>query len=135
MSKDYPTKPSECAAEQTFYLEKNPEFVVYYTVRSHDMTFFVMDVLWASQDDVGKPALHFGDDFAQASGDPDDGCSIIAGHLKWDGCMDCNLGRDGEAYREHYCGLEDALITSRAVVAIHALAEEHMEGYEKDLAR
>ena len=111
-----------------------PEFLIYFTPDDYSIGFIVLDVTgWAcDQTTFQNKAPLFGDN--GTSENPDDATPLVQGYVKWDGCMDVDIGGDDISYRNHFCGLEDALRLERVVRAVYALAEQHIPQFDKELA-
>jgi hypothetical protein len=94
-------------------------YVIFYTPKSHYLEFTVLEI--ESYDDA---AFYFGQNH---SPDPDiDDAPLMEGTLKWDGCMNVNIGRQG-VVMVHFCGLDRALMLERAMRRLYALGAEHIE--------
>lgn len=59
---------------------------------------------------------------------------MIEGWVKWDGCMDLDVGGHGESYRDHFCGLHDALSISRALRLVYEHAEKLIPRFDRELS-
>lgn len=107
-------KPSE---HKSKHIEPGevPEFGIFYTAAEHWMDFVVID--GGSLDAIDS-----------ADGD----AIVMEGCIKWDGCINLDIGGRGISYRNHFCSLHGALIVERAMRAIYALAAQHITAWDGD---
>lgn len=127
----YPKKPSECAQQHRINMDDGfPVLMIFYSMRPHWMTFFAFDTAGVQEDGT----VLYGEDSSSIQSDPDLAQPLIAGSLKWDGCMDCDIGGDGMSYRNHFCGKEDALQLAQVIETLYTIAQEQMEGFDKELS-
>lgn len=110
------------------------EFLIYFTPRSHSMEYIVLEVSgWAVNQTTWKNTHPLFDNNGAVE-DPDLATPLVQGHVKWDGCADLDIGGDENSYRNHFCGLDSALILERVVRAIYMLAEQHIPQFDKEIA-
>jgi hypothetical protein len=60
---------------------------------------------------------------------------LMEGSIKWDGCINLDIGGRGESYRNHFCSLHGALIVERAMRAIYALAAQNVARFDAECAK
>ncbi len=109
-----------------------PEFVIFYTAAEHWMDFIVIAVGgWEEVDGKKVPILGDGRDIDSADRDE----ILMEGSIKWDGCINLDIGGRGESYRNHFCGLYGALIVERAMQAIYALAAQNVARFDAECAK
>lgn len=134
MSKDHPEKPSECESVTVDPANLraddlgNVEFAIYYTAQGHWMDFFVLPFVTMSNECGGEFQKADATMSPSPTPDPDKGEQLISGYVKWDGCMEADIGS------HHFCGQQDALVVARAIKAVYALAAERVSDFDVELA-
>ena len=127
-------KPSQCSHRRDFPREGSDDlidgFVVYFYPQQYIMKYWAIRVVTVES---GAPV--FENDYGTWDViSPDDARHELAGTIRWDGCTDLDIGGQGESCRSHYCGLDDALGVARMLEAVYALAAEHIEKWDQELA-
>lgn len=124
-------KPSEHKSKHVAPGEY-PEFVIFYTAAEYWMDFIVIAVChWDEIDGKTVPILGDGQDIDSAVLDE----ILMEGSIKWDGCINLDIGGRGESYRNHFCSLHGALIVERAMRAIYALAAQNVARFDAECAK
>lgn len=103
------------------------EFIIFHTTQWHWMDFVVLYVISEDDDGAFFP-LGGWEDSSEVTDDPDKAEVFVRGYLKWDGCMEVEIGD------KHFCGLHHSQILQRIFERLHAIAAEKMKSYDKGLA-
>lgn len=94
------------------------DFFIRYDVHSNGcaMHFSVVRSIGTQN---GKPAFSTVD--LEWTTDISKAMRLMEGGIKWDGCVDMDIG-EGEGYQLHFCNLEGTRIITRALEEVYALA-------------
>ncbi len=115
---------------RTLFNHERPVYFIEMTKPStHHVDFTVYQCLEVVN---GQPVL--GDDEMGGMPQPDKAKARIylAGHVKWDGCMNCSYDRKG--CMSHFCGLDGWKVFLRAVQEVYAMARELMPEHAEYLS-
>lgn len=119
---------------------KHTEVVVFFRAEPYSMRFTALEnTVWSTDgepflcdDEEGrKRADVVWEDRDASIGVP--GEVLACGVLKWDGCMDIDIGRGG-SYRNHFCGRTAASIIGALHDHIYDLGAKHITMWSSDLA-